>query len=82
MRGDAVYRDFALSAAHEAVEERLEDSSADPDVLPELEEIAFACLRSSASVRRSMPVSARSFDAVTAALNPMLVPLLAVAIHV
>jgi hypothetical protein len=42
MRGDAVYRDFALSAAHEAVEERLEDSSADPDVLPELEEIGYA----------------------------------------
>ena len=36
MRGDAVYRDSALSAAHEAVEERLEDSSADPDVIPEL----------------------------------------------
>jgi hypothetical protein len=36
MRGDALYRDSDLSAAHEAVEDRLRELSASPDAIPDL----------------------------------------------
>jgi len=43
---------------------------------------SLVCLRSSSSEKRSIPVRARIYDAVTAALKPILVPWLAVPIHV
>jgi hypothetical protein len=62
MRGDALYRDSALSAAHQAVEDRLKDLSANPDVIPELTDVEKRLLLVEFDSRRRLVLRQRAIE--------------------
>ena len=62
VRGDAVYRDSALSAAHQAVEDRLKDSSANPEVIPEFSDAEKRRLLVEFDSRRRLALRQRAIE--------------------
>jgi hypothetical protein len=62
MRGDAVYRVSALPAAHEAVEDRLKELSAAPDVIPGLTDVEKRRLLVEIDSRRRLVARQRAIE--------------------